>query len=198
MNYKPFDLAAAKAGAKVITRAGQPARIICYDYKYYDFYGQHPIVAILEIDGRESISKYFIDGSSIPNTTSSTDLVMAVDGQGNYIDEQPLNPHDPDGPQSKEQPDETGPMNFCGVLQQMSTTYLAKNHDYGNSFDESLDKYGLIAAIVRMSDKLNRLHTLSEQEAQVVSESLADTALDLANYAAMTCLYIKNREHHED
>ena len=30
---KPFDLEAAKAGAKVITRDGRPVRIICFDRK---------------------------------------------------------------------------------------------------------------------------------------------------------------------
>lgn len=29
---KPFDLEAAKNGAKVVTRYGRPARIICWDY----------------------------------------------------------------------------------------------------------------------------------------------------------------------
>lgn len=85
-------------------------------------------------------------------------------------------------------------MNFDEVLCKMSDIYNKKNHDYGNSFDESLDKYGLIAAVVRMSDKLNRLHSLSKKEAKVVSESLADTALDLANYGAMLFLYLKNHE----
>lgn len=33
MNYKPFDLAQAKAGKPVITRDGSPARIVCFDRK---------------------------------------------------------------------------------------------------------------------------------------------------------------------
>lgn len=33
-NYKPFDIEKAKAGAKLITRCGRPARIICWDREY--------------------------------------------------------------------------------------------------------------------------------------------------------------------
>ena len=34
--------------------------------------------------------------------------------------------------------------------------FRKKNHDYGNSFERSLDKHGLVAGIVRMEDKMNR------------------------------------------
>lgn len=64
-------------------------------------------------------------------------------------------------------------------------TYINKNKDYGNSFDQSIDEFGLIAGVVRMADKLNRLKTLINKPQREVDESLRDTALDLANYAAM-------------
>lgn len=64
-------------------------------------------------------------------------------------------------------------------------TYISKNKDYGNSFDQSIDEFGLIAGVVRMADKLNRLKTLINKPRSEVDESLRDTALDLANYAAM-------------
>lgn len=77
----------------------------------------------------------------------------------------------------------------------MADTFRRKNHDYGNSFFESLDKRGLVAALVRMEDKMNRLDSLSKQEAMVADENLIDTLLDLANYSIMTSMWLGNRVH---
>lgn len=72
-------------------------------------------------------------------------------------------------------------------------TFCRKNHDYGNSFEESLDQFGIVASIVRMSDKMNRLASLTDESKtqQVGSESLLDTLEDLSNYAAMTACWLK-------
>lgn len=72
-------------------------------------------------------------------------------------------------------------------------TFCKKNSDYGNSFEESLDKHGIVASIVRMSDKMNRLESLTDDSRtqQVGSESLLDTLEDLSNYAAMTACWLK-------
>ena len=83
--------------------------------------------------------------------------------------------------------------NFTIITDKMHDTYMKKNHDYGNSFDLSLDKYGLIASIVRMEDKINRLNSLKDKNAMVSDESIKDTLLDLANYAIMTCMYLENK-----
>lgn len=72
----------------------------------------------------------------------------------------------------------------------MAKTYAAKNHDYGNSFDKSLDKFGIVASIVRMGDKMNRIESLTNKEAKVNDESIKDTLLDLANYAIMTVMWL--------
>lgn len=78
------------------------------------------------------------------------------------------------------------------ICKDLHRTYLMKNADYGDSFKESLDKHGLIAAVVRMSDKLNRLDSLKDKVGQVGDETLSDTALDLANYAIMTAMWIED------
>ena len=84
---------------------------------------------------------------------------------------------------------------FYALTHKMATTYAHKNKDYGNSFDISLDKYGIVAALVRMSDKMNRIDNLvKSQNREVTDESIQDTLLDLANYALMTLLYIQNHE----
>ena len=81
---------------------------------------------------------------------------------------------------------------FMDITTDMTKTYEAKNHDYGNSFDNSLNKFGLIASIVRMNDKMNRLETLASKKAEVKGESIEDTLLDLANYSIMTVMWLRN------
>lgn len=86
---------------------------------------------------------------------------------------------------------------FMDITTNMAKTYAAKNHDYGNSFDQSLDKFGLIASIVRMGDKMNRLETLTGKRAEVKDESVEDTLLDLASYSIMTLMWL-NDQHKEE
>ena len=75
-------------------------------------------------------------------------------------------------------------------------TFKRKNHDYGNSFEKSLDTFGLVAGIVRMNDKFERLLSLTQgnKNALVGSESLVDTLEDLSNYAAMAACYLKGKK----
>lgn len=77
--------------------------------------------------------------------------------------------------------------------------FCRKNHDYGNSFEKSLDTFGLVAGIVRMNDKFERLVSLNDpsKDAQIASESLVDTLEDLSNYAAMAACWMK-RKHEQD
>lgn len=79
-------------------------------------------------------------------------------------------------------------------------TFCRKNHDYGNSFEESLDKFGIIASLVRMQDKMLRLESLMDESKtqQVGSESLLDTLEDLSNYAAMTACWLKGVQAEDD
>ena len=72
-------------------------------------------------------------------------------------------------------------------------TFVQKNSDYGNSFERSLETHGLLASIVRMEDKMNRLSTLEQgdKDAQISSESLSDILMDLSNYATMTAAWLE-------
>jgi len=75
------------------------------------------------------------------------------------------------------------------ICKQLNQTYQEKNADYGDSFGETYRKLGIISAVTRISDKTNRLISLAgkpEAERLVKDESIADTLLDLANYAIMT------------
>lgn len=79
-------------------------------------------------------------------------------------------------------------------------TFCRKNHDYGNSFEESLDQFGIIASLVRMQDKMLRLQSITDESKtqQVGSESLLDTLEDLSNYAAMTACWLKGVQAEDD
>lgn len=74
--------------------------------------------------------------------------------------------------------------------------FKKKNSDYGNSFEESLNEEGIVAARIRMRDKWNRFKSLSKNnDIKVKGESLQDTLLDLANYAILTVMWLnKNKE----
>lgn len=83
---------------------------------------------------------------------------------------------------------------FTEITSNMAKTYAAKNHDYGNSFEQSLDKFGLVASVVRLGDKMNRIESLTKKEAQVKDESIKDTLLDMANYAIMTVMWMDKKK----
>lgn len=73
--------------------------------------------------------------------------------------------------------------------------FKAKNADYGNSFGKSFEKYGIIAAMVRMEDKWNRLDNLVNGHHDTkVGESVRDTLLDLANYCILTVMSLDEAE----
>lgn len=83
---------------------------------------------------------------------------------------------------------------FGELLSQMHDTYIRKNRDYRDSFTKSMDKFGLIASVVRLGDKMNRLENLADGKSpNVKDESIADTLLDLANYAVMTVMWLRNQ-----
>ena len=80
---------------------------------------------------------------------------------------------------------------LCSMLHEI---YAKKNHDYGDSFGKSFKEWGMTAAMVRMSDKWNRLKTLAmlpDDEKKVMDENITDTMFDLANYLLMTCMELK-------
>ena len=68
-----------------------------------------------------------------------------------------------------------------------------KNHDYDNSFDKTMDKYGDTAYFLRIEDKLNRLINLSKKEAKVNDEKVEDTLKDIIGYTLLMIKY-KNKK----
>lgn len=89
--------------------------------------------------------------------------------------------------------DNTKVKRFREITESMADLYERKNKDYGDSFSNSLDEFGEIAGLIRLSDKLNRLKTLVGKTAEV-NESKKDTLIDLANYAIMQLMWFEGEE----
>ena len=59
------------------------------------------------------------------------------------------------------------------ICQKLNQVYKAKNHDYGDSFGDTYKKLGIISAVTRLSDKMNRIISLSvSHDAQVKDKRL--------------------------
>ena len=78
------------------------------------------------------------------------------------------------------------------LVDELHKIYVAKNKDYGNSFGESIDEFGIIAGVIRIGDKYNRLKTLAKgHEPLVNDESMVDTLKDMANYCLLTIIELE-------
>ena len=85
---------------------------------------------------------------------------------------------------------------FKDITDKMSDTYKLKNHDYGNAFSEMYDELGINYGYGKIREKVNRIKTLKDNEAQVANEPLEDALLDCANYCILTLMeYQKRKEH---
>lgn len=74
--------------------------------------------------------------------------------------------------------------------------YISKNNDYGNSVSDTFNKFGIDAYLVRMYDKINRVYSLTRNNAErkVEDEKIEDTLLDLANYAMIAVVELRNKK----
>ena len=68
-----------------------------------------------------------------------------------------------------------------------------KNHDYGKSFDKSVDKYGAAAYFLRIADKISRAETLSNKDALVLDEKIEDTLKDIKGYTLLYINYLNDK-----
>lgn len=74
---------------------------------------------------------------------------------------------------------------------------VRKNANYGNSFDRQMDEYGMIAAVIRLDDKMSRLRALTKGEQDKVGESVDDTLRDIVGYTLLTLNWIANQLEEE-
>ncbi|AUN05138.1 hypothetical protein RSJ19_11030 [Clostridium botulinum] len=80
------------------------------------------------------------------------------------------------------------------ICEELNKIYKSKNHDYGDSFGETYKKLGIISAVTRITDKVNRLQSLCTKDA-LVDESIKDTLMDCANYCIMTLIELEGEDN---
>jgi glutaredoxin 2 len=83
---------------------------------------------------------------------------------------------------------------FDAVVADLRALYDRKNKDYGDSFNRSLNKRGLVAYIVRAEDKFERIDNLLRNKALVNDEAIEDTIRDLANYSIMAVMWLEEQK----
>ena len=86
-----------------------------------------------------------------------------------------------------------GKMEIRQIALEIAQLVEKKNHDYDNSFDKTMDKYGDTAYFLRIEDKLNRLINLSKKQAKVSDENVEDTLKDIIGYTLLMLNY-KNKK----
>lgn len=85
---------------------------------------------------------------------------------------------------------------FRDIAGRIADLQEKKNESYGNAFGQSCNKYGVVSALTRLNDKLNRLDSLyKSSEKSVFGESFTDTLTDLAAYAIMTIEWLENQKN---
>ena len=98
-----------------------------------------------------------------------------------------------------ERKDEVEPTNDAAkhmeLCKYLNNLYATKNKKYGDSFSITVQKYGIIAALTRLSDKWQRFETLIlTKDPGTPDESIRDTLLDMANYCIMTVMELAQKE----
>lgn len=85
-------------------------------------------------------------------------------------------------------------LNDCGRFEKMlrvTNEIVAlleqKNNDYGNSATQTYEEYGDVAFFIRISDKINRLKslTINNKTQEVKDESIEDTIKDIIGYCLL-------------
>ena len=85
---------------------------------------------------------------------------------------------------------------FDSVLDEMKELHAKKDKDYGSAFHKSFEEFGVTAGVVRLNDKMERVKSLVKNGmAEVKDESLLDTLKDMASYAVMLYVELKNKDN---
>lgn len=80
------------------------------------------------------------------------------------------------------------------IVEKIQKTFLAKNHDYGNSFATTWREFGdkgPITGVTQISHKYHRLLNLALGTKPQVDESIDDTLMDMANYCILTLMELQ-------
>jgi len=83
--------------------------------------------------------------------------------------------------------------NHLHELVNIAKLLAQKNHDYGDSYSMLRKEYGYLAFLVRLSDKINRLKTLTKiYEYEVKDEGYLDTIRDVIGYSLLELKYMQS------
>ena len=85
---------------------------------------------------------------------------------------------------------------FKKIVNQMADTYEKKNSNYGDSFGKLFEKLGAVAGLVPLYNKLHRVTSLTQGDKNHF-ESLEDTFIDMACYAIMNVIELRNSKAQE-
>lgn len=96
----------------------------------------------------------------------------------------------------KKESEKTDADRFKEITDKMCDIYKQKNSDYGNSFSKLFKKCGMTYAYGHLAEKIERIYSLSNNEAKVQGESMIDSLYDLANYSILTIMEIEKRKEH--
>lgn len=84
---------------------------------------------------------------------------------------------------------------FKELCDEALQTYIKKNQDYGDSFNKSFQEFGLVSAVVRITDKMERIKSLCKKKENLVKdESIIDTLKDMSNYCLMTVIELEKEK----
>lgn len=90
---------------------------------------------------------------------------------------------------------------FESIQKAMHDTYVKKNHDYGNSFSDTWNEFGrkgIVTAAAQISHKYNRFKNIVNGAEPMVSETIDDTLMDMANYCILTMIELQKKRGKED
>ena len=91
---------------------------------------------------------------------------------------------------------DTNKATFESVLDEMKELHAKKNADYGDAAHVNFLKYGPVASLSRLSEKMQRAeHILLSGKCEVKAEPLTETLIDMAITSAMLYMELKNKDN---
>lgn len=88
---------------------------------------------------------------------------------------------------------------FESVLDEMKELHAKKNACYGDAAHKNFLKYGPVASLSRLSEKMQRAeHILLSGKCEVKDEPLTETLIDIAITSAMLYMELKNKDNGTD
>lgn len=85
---------------------------------------------------------------------------------------------------------------FRSIVKEMADTYEKKNNNYGDSFGKLFEELGAVSGLVPLYNKLHRATSLINGDENHF-ESLEDTLIDMACYAIMNVIEMRNKKEKE-